>query len=304
MNILVTGSTGFLGKHVVDRLQNYHNVYTVSTTPPKDSSPSVKRNGGRHNRHYAIDLSQEKHVLFMFEDLDMLGVKIDAIVHLAAIATPQVDNDNPSKIIDVNIKATNNLLHYCDEGTNFVFASSIVVYGDQTNPTVQTPHAPTTVYGATKSACESLICAYQSQGKINSHICRLGATVGSGLTHGILFDFIRKIKNDPVLECWGNYPGSSKVFTHVDDVVDKIVAKTNNNVNSSLENVCNGDHINVKQVAETTMLALDIQKEIVFTGSNFAGDNPILSAQPPIGNSFKYPTSKQAIYQAVKDQEC
>ena len=159
----------------------------------------------------------------------------------------------------------------------------------------------------TKRASESIIESYTSSGKIDGVSARLCATVGSGLTHGIIKDFIRKIKSDnPNLEALGSYPGSTKPFCHIDDVIEALILLGTQDAKGKVFNVVPDDSITVEEVAEAAMSALEIQKPIKWLGeeANWKGDNRIIRASNTLlksaGWNPKFPKSKDVIFDVVK----
>lgn len=323
--VLVTGGRGFLGRHLCEYLESHmqlgnetkpcYNVRTVSRSPVRQFTYLNENDAAakfdHEELHYAADLSQETAVRRIFNHWTP-----DIIVHLAANPNGKPDMLAPTAILDDNIKATQNLLHWCPEGTRFIFSSSIVVYGDITSyvrdekrhyiPPIESSNCnPTSLYGITKLASEHLIKAYYEYRNINYGILRLSAIVGPGLTHGILKDFIRKSKDNPTLEMLGDAPGAKKPFTHVSNVVVALeqLMQTKENL---LFNFCPRKPISVDGVADIVLEELGLTKEKVWLGANanWKGDNPILIANSNAG--FKWglvcdTTSEEALRRAVKE---
>lgn len=267
MSILITGGGGFLADNLAKaaREMTDEHVYLV----------------GRKTGHG--DLCDAAYVKRLMETL-----KPDNIWHCAAKATIKPDDSNPSKIIDDNIKAVHNLAYYAPQDCFIKFASSIVVYGDGVGifrMTEDSPCNPTSIYGATKLASEEILRVYERQGKIRTLSLRMGATVGPFLTHGIIYDFIRKLQSDsPTLQVLGDEPGARKPFSHYSDV--SIAFIKNSYGDTKVMNIVPNDVLTVKEVAETVMNTLQIYKPIEWLGSKstWAGDNKVLYAN---NNLFK-----------------
>jgi UDP-glucuronate 4-epimerase len=147
MNVLLTGAAGLIGMSVRAALAEAgHKVIPIDVTSFDRPDPALHR--------------------LSFEDragLERLAdeANIDAIVHCAAISGPMMAKGEPLRLVAVNIDATAILLDLARRKAmkRFVFCSSISVYGD-VGPgmiTEGTPLRPTSVYGATKVACEQLI---------------------------------------------------------------------------------------------------------------------------------------------------
>ena len=166
---------------------------------------------------------------------------------------------------------------------------------------------PTSIYGISKRASESLLEVYTNWKKINGCALRLCATVGSGVTHGVLKDFIRKVKSEEShLNALGSFPGSTKPFCYIDDAVQAFMIALHSKTNTSY-NVCPDDEITVEQVGLAVMDAMGVTKPIHFLGedSNWKGDNRIIRVSnkklKSIGWKPKYPKSFDAIRAATKD---
>jgi len=259
MRILVTGE-GFLGTNLTEYLKKKkYNVVTYSS------------------KHW--DISNETDVKYV-----MNGEMPDVVYHVAAIANSKPSDPDQNRILDVNIKGTHNILRYMKPDSKIVFASSIVVYGDkQTIQNEFDDHRDcTSVYAATKVACEELIKAYSVLNDIDYTICRLGAMIGPYLTHGLIKVILDKLQTEkPYIELLGDKPGSVKPYTYIKDVVNKMVEiPLNNNINNRVINICNDDPISVEEVANIIMSHQEIYKDIRWLGDevNWKGDNKNLHA--------------------------
>ena len=85
------------------------------------------------------------------------------------------------------------------------------------------PLRPISTYGASKLACEALICSYTHMFDLHGVGFRFANVVGPRQTHGVAYDFIRRLLHDPTrLEILGDGP-QSKSYIHVDDVVDALL---------------------------------------------------------------------------------
>ena len=158
----------------------------------------------------------------------------------------------------------------------------------------------------TKRASESSLNYYTDTGQISGVSARMCATVGRGLTHGVVYDFMRKIKNNPVLEALGGYPGSTKPYCYIDDVIDALTLLALKKDTEKYYNIVPSDLINIEQVAKAVMNGMGVEKEIVWLGdeANWSGDNNLISTLntklKSIGWQNKY-NSKEAIVKAVQE---
>jgi UDP-glucose 4-epimerase len=110
----------------------------------------------------------------------------------------------------------------------FVFLSTSAVYGDAaTVPTPEdyTPMRPISLYGASKLAAELLLEAWARQGDRKAIVFRFANVVGGRATHGVIVDFVRKLRENPrELEILGAPPGTTKSYVHIADCVAGILA--------------------------------------------------------------------------------
>lgn len=262
MQIMITGSRGFIGSNIVKQLKDEHTIIGVN-----------QNYDDRCHKSYSVDISSYTEVSKLFSE-----VSPDIIIHCAAKANPQGDKI-PTKIIDVNIKGTNNLLD-CAPKCKFIFMSTVVVYSkDELDYLARESSEtnPESIYGMTKLAGENLVNFYHKSDKIQGINLRLCATVGPGLTHGIIKAFIRKIKANPTLQVIGKEPGACKPFIHIDDVIRVIKHYIENDYKESqTTNVCTLRPLNVEEVAVAVMNGLSINKEIVWGEDTWIGDNGLI----------------------------
>jgi UDP-glucose 4-epimerase len=313
MTAFVTGSTGFLGKNLVGRLlEKGEDVVTFGKTtrmfPPYEAT------------HYCCDLSAPidgvSDNLFAKACRDY---KPDVIFHLAGNPLSKLNNDKPHDIIYDNIVSTQKVLHHAPQGCRVILASTVIVYGDwlydlpwddsllSYRPYKESDKTePTSVYGMTKRAAESLVSIYTSMSKVSGVSLRMCATVGPNLTHGVIKDFVRKLQSSSkYLDVLGDEPGSKKPYCHVDDVIEAFVLMSKSNAVGEF-NVLPDNTITIKEVAAAVMEGCGINKPINWLGegANWKGDNKIID----VGNEKlkstgwqpKFPDSYDVIVDMVK----
>jgi len=170
LRILVTGGSGFIGRHVVSRLRERGDeVSVVDLKPFPDASvPCVV--GDLRNRSVA-------------EAAVVAG--LDGVVHLAAITSVLQSVNEPDAVFHTNVVATEYLLEQCRQLSvpRFVLASTNAVAGDVGRATIDESLVlhPLTPYGATKAAAEMLLSAYSSSYAMTCVALRFTNVYGAGM---------------------------------------------------------------------------------------------------------------------------
>jgi UDP-glucose 4-epimerase len=304
MTVLVTGANGFIGRHLIKKLYSYRQTFgeIITTSRRHFKSPYS-------HQHYRCDLGFSDTTEAQFSCLQYIFKKHEPsyIFHLASKATVKMEGNDPFDIIQDNILSTQKICQWAPKGARVVLASSVIVYGDWSDLYIEEDKTePTSIYGMTKRASESILNYYTETGQISGVSARMCATVGRGLTHGVVYDFMRKIKNNPVLEALGSSPGSTKPYCHVDDATDALILLALKEEVEKYYNIVPSDVININQVAKSVMRGMNTKKEIVWLGdeANWSGDNNLINTLntklKSIGWQNKY-NSKEAIVKAVED---
>jgi len=299
MEAIVTGGAGFIGSHLVDRL-----ILDGWNVTVLDNLSSGKKEFVNENAElYITDLLHERSFRMMKD--------VDVVFHLAANPDVRIGAKNTDILFENNVIATYNLMEGIRKTgvEKVVFTSTSTVYGEaEVFPTPEDhPAIPISVYGATKLACEAIIASYAHTFEINAWIFRLANVIGRRSTHGVIYDFIKKLMNDPErLEILGD-GNQKKSYIHVEDCVDAMIhafRRASDNVN--IFNIGNRDQISVKRIAEIVSREMNLNPEFIFTGGKrgWKGDVPVMLLSikklEALGWEPKY-TSEMAVRKSVKE---
>jgi UDP-glucose 4-epimerase len=228
----VTGGAGFIGSHLVDRLMKFGEV-TVYDNLSSGKFQFIEHNHGKDNFHFI------EGDLLDFENVKKQIAGHEMVFHLAANPDARKGTTNTGLDLEQGTIVTHNVLEamrLCGI-QKIVFSSSGTVYGETPIiPLAETygPLLPISLYGASKLACEGLISAYVHLFHFQAWIFRFANVIGDRATHGVIYDFIKKLtQNSTELKIMGNGKQEKPYFL-VDDCVEGIlfaIKKTNDSIN-------------------------------------------------------------------------
>lgn len=216
--ILVTGGAGFIGSHLIPVLLARGAAVTAY------DNLSL----GRRDFLGAVEaMLRFRFVhadLLATTDLDPVMKDHDCVFHLAANSDISLGRDQTDRDLRQGTLATYNVLESMRRRgvRELVFASSSVVYGEAPRqPTAEDdgPCLPISLYGASKLASEGLISAFCHNFGMRAWIYRFGNVVGGRLTHGVILDFIQKLRENPATLTVLGDGRQAKPYLHVDDCV-------------------------------------------------------------------------------------
>jgi len=308
MRYFITGGAGFIGSNMADfLLKDEKNEVTIF-----DNFCSGKMEYIKHNltdKRYRL----EKGDVLNLELLKKLMKGHDFVFHFAAnpdIARSMIETDLDLRL---GIIATYNVVEAMREnGVKIIaYSSGSGVYGDvglTQTPEGFGPLLPISMYGASKLGAEGLISAFSHMFNLRAWIFRFANAVGRRQTHGVGFDFIRKLKNDPNrLEILGD-GSQSKSYIHIDDIISAIffVIK-NTNDETNVFNVATDDYMTVTEIANIVIKEMGLKNvELMYKGGKrgWKGDVPVvrfdLNKIHDLGWKSRY-SSQEAIRVSIKE---
>ena len=222
MKAFVTGGAGFIGSHLVDKLIGKGNQVTVYDNLSSGKKEFIKQHQNNKNLEFI-----EADLL----DLERVKKEIknhDIVFHIAA--NPHVRLGEKQTDLDLKYEtiATYNVLEAMriNDIKKIVFSSSSVVYGETNEPSLPEnygPLQPISLYGAGKLGSEGLITAFCGTFDFQTWIYRFANVVGTRGTHGVIVDFIEKLRKNPnELEILGDGK-QQKPYLHVSDCINGII---------------------------------------------------------------------------------
>jgi len=304
---LVTGGAGFVGSNVVERLL----TRSASRVTVFDNFAS----GRREFLEPMLDGGRLTVIEGDARDLTALTKAMDghdAVYHMAANSDIAKATTQPAIDFDNGTVLTHNVLEAMRVvgAKRITFPSGSGVYGEV--PPIPLPEnypemRPVSTYGACKLASEALISAYSFMFGFTGTVCRLANVVGPRQTHGVSYDFVRRLRHDPSrLRILGNGT-QSKPYIHIDDVLDAFdLMEQTQQGGYECVNVGSADALTVREIAEIAMDQLHLQEvEFDFTGGErgWKGDVPLYRLDTTrLRNRGWTPkwTSRQAVTKAVQ----
>jgi UDP-glucose 4-epimerase len=248
-SILVTGGAGFIGSHLVDNLLSENRVTVLD-----NFSSGRREHISRHLKNPDFELIKAD--IFDTKALEKAVEGKDIVFHLAANPDVKLGAEDTRVHLDQNVLATYNLLEAMRKAgvRRIAFTSTSTVYGEADvvpTPEDYGPLKPISLYGASKLSCEALISSYCHTFEMQSWIYRFANIVGERGTHGVLVDFIRKLReNQRELEILGSGK-QRKSYLEVKDCVDAMVhCVDRSKEETNIFNIGSSDSVDVTGIAD------------------------------------------------------
>ena len=299
----IAGGAGFIGSHLCKKI----------LTDEPQAEVTVYDNFTSGKMWHLEEIEDKINIVKAdIKETDKLTSAIksaDVVYHFAS--NPDISKAMTQPDIDFweGTYLTNNILEAMRISgvKNLIYASGSGVYGDTgflETPEDYSPQLPISTYGASKLSCEALICSYCYMFDMNAAAFRFANVVGPNQTHGVGYDFIKKLlKDNSSLSILGDGT-QSKSYIYVTDIINAIrTVETKFLKDYSYFNVSTEDFISVKEIADLTIEVMELNPgkvKFIFTGGNrgWKGDVPVVRLNSDkirkLGWSNKH-TSSQAI---------
>lgn len=240
--ILVTGGTGFIGKHLVNRLKKEGHQVEIFDL----------KNGD--------DLRDPEQV-----DRAIRGK--DVVFHLAAVADLNVSRENPHENMDINIDGTISVVDSCWRYKVVLnYASTCCVYGNQKKHPVDenTLPNPSEIYAHSKLAGEHVILGYAKTCGLEYNIMRFATIYGPGMRPalGVYVFFDQALNNKPIT-VHGN-GRQTRTLTYIDDLIDGIMTLFHSKVKNEIINLTTEEEVSAIQMAKMIKKMTNSKSPIVF----------------------------------------
>lgn len=278
MRSLVVGGAGFIGSHLCEALLMAGDEVCCVDDFSLGKDKNIKEIADNDSFCvFRADASNYDELLAVFKE-----IRPEQVFHLAANSDIQASATNPG-IEYKNTYTTTYQILSCMKavGTKkMFFASTSAVYGDKRdiNLTESTPDlAPISYYGAAKLGSEALISAFSYMNDFSAMIFRFPNVIGPHLTHGVIFDFIHRLLENPRELLILGDGHQTKPYIFVTDLVDAIVQFRNVSQGVIIYNLGVEDATSVTRIAEIIVEEMGLEDvKFNYTGGEggWKGDVP------------------------------
>jgi UDP-glucose 4-epimerase len=276
----IAGGAGFIGSHVTHELlrRDGHEVIVYDNLA-----------SGHHA--YLEDVLDDPRLRFVVGDLKDADDVVEAMRGCDEIFLFAANPDIARAVEEPGIDFWQGtfLTHNVIEAARItgvkriVYSSGSGVYGDRSDEEVDEtfgPLIPVSTYGASKLACEAMLAAYAHMFGIHAVTFRFANVVGDLQTHGVTYDFVRRLLEDPTrLRILGD-GSQSKSYIHVDDVVAAMLLLTDRGWSGyEVYNAGTGDYVTVTQIADLVVKRMGLENvQYDYTGGKrgWKGDVPVV----------------------------
>ena len=241
--ILVTGSSGFIGGHLVERLlQDGHEVHCYDLTPPLLVDSEWERNGAL--QWLQGNITDEGEALIATRGMN-------TVYHLAQPADINAVKRDPIRVVNDCVLGTTLMLDAAQRHKvkRFIYASSTYVYSDHGH-----------LYTTTKKCCEDLVKNWHTLYGLPYTILRFGTVYGPG-SRSVVGIFVKKALAGEPLTIEGEGKQSRR-FIHIDDIVEGCVKTMGEKAENHTYTLVGHDPVSVTRIGATIGGILDRELEI------------------------------------------
>lgn len=264
MKVFITGGAGFIGSQLCLRLLNDGHVVTAYDNlllgKEEFLSPCQTHKNFKFIKN---DLLTDPHLRDSLYGFDF-------VFHLAANSDIQKGGLETDRDLNLNLMTTFKVLDAMRHANvkKIAFASTSAIYGDvKQRPTPENygPLKPISFYGASKLGAESFITSFAHMFGFKSWIFRFANIVGPNLTHGVIYDFAKRLKANPQeLKVLGD-GSQKKSYLHVEDCMDAMLFSIKNSEQEvSIFNLASQGTTTVKFIADTVVKKMNPKTRIVY----------------------------------------
>lgn len=274
----MTGGAGFIGSHLVDRLlADGWSVTVIDNMTCGHRSNLQQHEGNRKLEIYEADIRDA-------DASQKLLRGCDTVFHMAAHANIRTSLEDHKADLENNLIGTMNMLEgmIANGVHELVFASTSALYGEAgTRPTPEDyAGIQTSLYGASKLACEAYAQAYTQFAPLKFWAFRFPNVVGERCRRGIIWDFVHKLReNHRDLEILGDGK-QSKEYLYVKDCVDGMIVGYQNASDSiNIFNLGTDEQTIVDRVADLVIEEMKLKNvRRRYTGGprGWIGDSPVV----------------------------
>ena len=281
MKVMVAGGAGFIGSHLIDALlAQGDDVVCVDNFFIGTRENIAHLHGNPHFKFYEQDLTDLDRMLKIFQ-----AEQVEYVFHLAANSDIQASAQSPM-IEYKNTYSTTFILLECMRlcgVKKLFFASTSAVYGEQMGVEVSEDAValkPISYYGGAKLGSEGIISSFAYMNDMSVLVFRFPNVIGPRLTHGVIFDFVKRLKADPThLRILGDGT-QSKPYIYVMDLVDAIMRFKDVEKGVTLYNVGVETQTSVTRIAEIVCEKMGLPEiPFEYTGGRggWKGDVPVFA---------------------------
>jgi len=282
-SVAIVGGAGFIGSHFVDRLLAVRETERIVVFD--NFSSGHRWFLSRHETDGRLTVVDGD-----VRNVDLLTSSLrgcQTVIHLASNPDIAAAATNPAIDFDQGTLLTHCVAEACRLAAIelVLYASGSGVYGDLGENEGEEElgqMVPVSTYAASKLAGEALLSAYAHMFDVRAIAFRFGNVVGPRQTHGVGFDFLRKLKMDPTrLEILGD-GSQSKSYVHVSDVVSAVLLAAQRSTKSfDVFNVATLDHVTVTEIATMAIKLAGLEEatvQLAYSGGDrgWKGDVPIV----------------------------